>query len=62
MKSTRLIKEAQNYEENIKNLKKYHQNLNDRKLKIHRNKIEWVVPRNRNVKKTTFVHITTSFI
>ena len=53
IKTTR--KEGNKKEDNIKqNIKKSYQHWNDYKLQIHWNKLEWVVPKIRYVKKTPF--------
>ena len=57
-----LNKEAQKKEYYIKNIYKDNENWNGWTFQIHRNRLDWVVPKIRNVKKTIFVHLPTSFI
>ena len=54
MKSPRLRKEAQNKEDDIKKYIKYYQYWNDWIFQSHCNKMEWLVPKNCDVKKNPF--------
>ena len=51
MKNPKLSKVYKKKEDDIKqNLKKSHQHWNDWKFQVHWDKLEWVVPKIRNVK------------
>ena len=54
MKISILRKEEKKKENTKQNLNKHYQHWNDWKLKIHWNKLEWVVTKRRNVREKSF--------
>ena len=54
MKSPRLSKEEKKEGIKYKKILKTHQHWNDWRFKIHWNKLKWVVPKSRNLKKKYF--------